>query len=72
MPGWRVAINKKSWEVTQDELFESVSLPPGHDEIQFSFSPPYVKLGWIGSCIGVAGVLWQLILIARGRKIQQR
>jgi hypothetical protein len=71
MPGWHVAINRKPWGVTQDELFESVSLPQGHDEIQFSFSPPYVEFGWIGCCMGIAGLLWQFILIARGRRIQQ-
>lgn len=71
MPGWHVAVNRKSWAVSQDEIFESVSLPPGHDEIQFSFSPPYMQFGWIGSCIGIAGMLWQLIPIARGRRIQQ-
>ncbi len=71
MPGWHVAINRKHGEVMQDGLFESANLPAGRAQIQFSFAPPYVEFGWIGCCMGITGLLWQLILIARSGRLKQ-
>jgi hypothetical protein len=71
MPGWHVAIDGKPGEVTQKGIFELVNIPAGHTKIQFGFSPPYVEFGWIGSCIGISGLLWQIILVARGGGIRQ-
>jgi hypothetical protein len=71
MPGWRVTVNgKAAAAVQQNSIFQSAALPVGRSQVRYHFAPPYVEFGWDASLVGMAGLLWQLILIARSR--QQR
>jgi dolichol kinase len=71
MPGWRVKVNDTpATSVQQDGLFQSAALPAGRGQVRYHFAPPYVEFGWAASLIGMAGLLWQVVLIGRSR--QQR
>lgn len=71
MPGWRVAVNDKApAPVHQKGVFQTGSLPSGHNQVRFYFTPPYVEFGWAAMMGGVAGLIWQFILAGRSR--QQR
>ena len=66
MPGWRVTVNGASpAAVRQESIFQSAALPAGHTQVQYQFIPPYVEFGWTGATVGMAGLIWQIILIAR-------
>ena len=68
MPGWRVKVKATpATSVQQDGLFQSAALPAGHSQVRYHFAPPYVEFGWAASLIGMAGLLWQVILIGRFR-----
>jgi len=69
MPGWRVAINGTRLDVKQDGIFQAVILPAGHSGVSFHFSPPYVEAGWAVCLAGGAGLLWQIVIIARGKAL---
>lgn len=69
MPGWGVRVNgDKSVAVQQDGLFQLAALPAGRSQARYHFAPPYVNFGWVASLIGMTGLLWQVILLARTRR----
>ena len=66
MPGWSVTVNgAAAAPVRQNGIFQSAPLPAGHSHTLYHFVPPYMEFGWAASLLGIAGLLWQLILIAR-------
>jgi hypothetical protein len=71
MPGWRVTTNgTAAAAVQQDRIFQSASLPVGRSQVRYHFAPPYVEFGWAASMLGMAGLIWQVILIGRSRRQQ--
>jgi hypothetical protein len=71
MPGWQVTVNgTAAAAVQQNDIFQSAALPMGRSQVQYHFAPPYVKFGWAAGIVGMAGLIWQVILI--GRSKQQR
>jgi hypothetical protein len=69
MPGWRAMVNGSAPEaVRQNGLFQSVTLPLGHSQVRYHFEPPYVRFGWAASVIGIAGLIWQVVLMVRSRQ----
>lgn len=68
MAGWHATVNRNPGKITQDGLFEAITLPAGENEIRYDFVPPYVQFGWICTCIGVAGLGWQVIVIGMRRR----
>ena len=69
MPGWNARKNGSAVEaVQQDGIFQTVTLPTGSSKVHYNFTPPYMEIGWIACLTGVAGLLWQLIRIGRGRR----
>jgi len=72
MPGWRVAVNGKApLAIRQEGVFQSAALPAGHSQVQYHFTPPYVEFGWAAAMVGMSGLIWQVILIARRHPPQQ-
>jgi hypothetical protein len=66
MPGWTVTVNGAApAAVQQNSIFQSAVLPVGRSQVRYHFAPPYVDFGWAASLIGLAGMLWQVILIGR-------
>jgi hypothetical protein len=66
MPGWRVTVNGAApAAVQQNSIFQSAVLPGGRSQVRYHFAPPYVDFGWAASLIGLAGLLWPVILIGR-------
>lgn len=39
-PGWRATVNGVAATIGEDDIFQSVPLPPGRSEIRFSYAPP--------------------------------
>ncbi|MGB8985201.1 MAG: hypothetical protein WCC37_01085 [Candidatus Sulfotelmatobacter sp.] len=73
MPGWRVTVNGAApAAVQQNSIFQSAVLPGGRSQVRYHFAPPYVDFGWAASLIGLAGLLWQIILIGRSWQQQRR
>jgi hypothetical protein len=71
MPGWEVTVNEAAAvAVRQAGIFESVALPLGRSQVRYHFSPPYVEFGWAASIVGMAGLIWQVILIGRSKQQQ--
>jgi uncharacterized membrane protein YfhO len=71
MPGWRVTVNgAAAAAVQQNDIFQSAALPMGRSQVRYHFAPPYVDFGWAASIAGMAGLIWQIVLIGRSR--QQR
>jgi hypothetical protein len=68
MPGWDATVNGKSGPVQQDGIFESIDLAAGHSQARFDFVPPHEGIGWAGCSVGLAGFLWQIVLVLRGRQ----
>jgi hypothetical protein len=69
MPGWRVTANgTTAAAVQQDGIFQSASLPVGRSQVRYHFAPPYVEFGWAASMVGMAGLVWQVVLIGRSRR----
>lgn len=68
MPGWKLRVNGRGVKPVQQEgLFQAAALSAGHNNLEYRFSPPHIVAGWIASSIGLACLLWQIILIGRGR-----
>jgi hypothetical protein len=71
MPGWRVTVNgTAAAAVKQDGIFQSADLPVGRSQVRYHFAPPYAEFGWAASMLGMAGLIWQVILIGRSRQQQ--
>ena len=71
MPGWRETVNgTAAADVQQNDIFQSSALPIGRSQVRYHFAPPYVEFGWSASGVGIAGLLWQVVLLGRLR--QQR
>ncbi len=71
MLGWRVTANgTTAAAVQQDGIFQSASLPVGRSQVRYHFAPPYMEFGWAASMVGMAGLIWQVILIGRSRQQQ--
>lgn len=69
MPGWRVAVNDKSpAAVQQGGIFQSGALPAGQNQVRYYFRPPYVEFVWAAAAVGMAGLLWQVILVGRSKR----
>jgi hypothetical protein len=68
MPGWRVAVNGKAPSaVQQSGIFQSGALAAGRNQVEYFFTPPYVEFGWAAAIVGMAGLIWQLILLVLNR-----
>ena len=68
MPDWKVRVTgAKPVAVCRDNIFETAAPPSGPGESRFHFTPPYVGVGWVLSLIGLAGLLWQAVLLLRGQ-----
>jgi len=71
MPGWRVTVNGTAAEAVQQEgIFQSAAVPAGRSHARYYFAPPYVEFGWVASLVGMAGLMWQVVLIGRSRRRQ--
>ncbi len=71
MSGWGVTVNEAaSVAVQQAGIFQSAALPLGRSQVRYHFAPPYIELGWAASIVGMAGLIWQVILIGRPRQQQ--
>jgi hypothetical protein len=71
MPGWRVTLNGAATAaVQQSGIFQSAAVPMGRNQVRYHFAPPYVEYGWTAATVGIAGLIWPLILI--GRSSQQQ
>ncbi len=47
MPGWHATVNSRGVPIVEkDPLFQAISLPAGTADIQFSFEPPYERVGF--------------------------
>jgi hypothetical protein len=69
MPGWRVAVNGEVPAAVQQEgIFQSDALPVGHNQARYYFTPPYVEFGWAAAAAGMAGLIWQFILVGRSKR----
>ena len=69
MPGWKASINGKTVDPQQQNtIFQAISLPAGHSRTTYHFVPPHMVLGWVLCAFGVAGLVWQLILVQRQRR----
>ena len=73
MPGWRVTVNgTTAAKVQQSGIFQSAILPAGRSQVRYHFAPPYVEFGWALSLAGIAGLLWQVVVMGRSRQQQLR
>lgn len=73
MPGWRVTVNgTTSATVQRNGIFQSAILPAGRSQVRYHFAPPYVEFGWALSLTGIAGLLWQVVVMGRSRQQQLR
>ncbi len=72
MPGWRVSVNRMAAAVQQNGIFQSAILPVGRSQVRYHFAPPHVEFGWVASLVGMAGFLWQVIVIVHSRQPQLR
>ena len=70
MPGWRAKMGgAAATPVQQSGIFQSVPLPHGLSRVQYEFAPPYAEFGWVASLVGLAGLIWQVVVIGRSRHI---
>jgi len=68
MPGWQVTVNgTAAAAVQQNGIFQSTALPAGRSQVRYHFVPPYMDFGWAASILGMAGLIWQVILIGGQR-----
>jgi hypothetical protein len=65
MPGWTAHVNGKSAEPQLHGVFQVIDLSAGMSRINYRFVPPHMAFGWLMCTAGLAGLLWQLVLIAR-------
>ena len=69
MPGWRMAANDKAaTPVQQEGIFQSDALTAGHNQVRYYFTPPNIEFGWAAAAVGIAGLIWQFILIRRSKR----
>jgi hypothetical protein len=59
LPGWRAQDNGGSLAIRHD-IFQAVALHSGHNDVTFSFAPPYITWALLGLFFGMA------ILVAAG------
>jgi hypothetical protein len=68
MPGWKLRVNGRTVEeVHQNGIFQATVLPAGHHHLDYCFTPPHMVAGWIASSVGLACLLWQIVLIRRAK-----
>jgi hypothetical protein len=68
MPGWKVRNNAAASEaVQQDGIFQATTLPAGLSKLHYRFTPPHMAIGWTACLIGLVGLFWQVLRIARSR-----
>lgn len=69
MQGWHARVNDKPGpEIHQASIFQTVELPAGLNRVQYRFVPPHMIFGWLLGLVGLAGLLWQAIVILRSRR----
>ena len=69
MPGWRVTVSSSAaTAVQQSGIFQSTVLPAGRSQVRYHFVPPYMNFGWAASILGMAGLIWQVILMGGQRE----
>ncbi len=60
MPGWSATVNGSSVAVSaHEEIFQTIPLGVGRNEVHFQFAPPYVDYAWMVFFLGLVGLLWQ-------------
>jgi uncharacterized membrane protein YfhO len=53
--GWRVRVSGQDRPVTRAEpIFQQVDLPAGQATVEFRFTPPFMKAGYIAFVAGLA------------------
>jgi hypothetical protein len=54
MPGWSASSNGSSVRITPyDAVYQQVRVPAGTSTVRFTFTPPYVGLGFVALLLGV-------------------
>ena len=65
-PGWRSSINGQPANIgAYDNLFQTLSLPPGHSRIHFSYVPEYMEFGVGAFGLALLALTVSIIPIAR-------
>jgi hypothetical protein len=73
MKGWDASSNGRSVDVTPfDTVYQQVHVPAGTSTISFSFTPPYVILGFVAFLVGVGCLLAPPIWRRRRHLITRR
>lgn len=64
MPGWSATVNGRAVAITNDdEIFQAIDLPAGQSTIKYSYSPPYIWLGYLGLALGLAAIVGSVFVL---------
>ncbi len=54
MPGWLAKVNDNEETLVQDrQIFQTIALDKGVNQVRYRFSPPFAIVGCLASCIGM-------------------
>jgi hypothetical protein len=68
MPGWRVTVNDTASAAAQQNGIFQRSPASGSQPCAIPLCTSYVDFGWAAAIVGMAGLIWQVILIGRSRR----